>query len=355
MAKQVKIKDIAQMAGVSAGTVDRILHNRGNVSQASRDAVEKVLSSVGYKYNIHTSAVSLKKTYNIVVSIPTPEIGEYWGSIRHGIEHAINEYSDISINCTYCIYNQFDIYSCRDAYARIMDNSPDAVIIGPTFIQETNDLCRVLDQAKIPYVFVDSVIEDTSPTATFTTNQYSCGFLLGKLLNSITPEGSELAIFRTQRIGNQSANNTVERKKGFDDYFSKYAPEVTLHTSSFSIMSPEENERSILDFLREHPEVRGIGVLNSRGHVVADILHRNHIDDVKIVTFDMTTNNTRCVRSGSIYALLCQRPEMQGFMSVKSLIRKLLYNIKDMKAHHMMPIDIIMRENIDYHLDFYEL
>ena len=52
MAKQVKIKDIAKMAGVSAGTVDRILHNRGKVSKASREAVEKVLSEVDYKYNI---------------------------------------------------------------------------------------------------------------------------------------------------------------------------------------------------------------------------------------------------------------------------------------------------------------
>ena len=66
MAKQVKIKDIAKMAGVSSGTVDRILHNRGNVSAASREAVEKALQETGYRYNIHTSAVSLKKTYKIV-------------------------------------------------------------------------------------------------------------------------------------------------------------------------------------------------------------------------------------------------------------------------------------------------
>ena len=50
MAKQIKVKDIAQMAGVSAGTVDRVLHKRGNVSAKSREAVEKVLSEVGYKY-----------------------------------------------------------------------------------------------------------------------------------------------------------------------------------------------------------------------------------------------------------------------------------------------------------------
>ena len=30
------IKDIARMAGVSAGTVDRVLHNRGDVSPKSK-------------------------------------------------------------------------------------------------------------------------------------------------------------------------------------------------------------------------------------------------------------------------------------------------------------------------------
>ena len=55
------------MAGVSAGTVDRILHRRGNVSAAKREAVEAVLGKVGYKFNIHTSAVSLKRGYHFEV------------------------------------------------------------------------------------------------------------------------------------------------------------------------------------------------------------------------------------------------------------------------------------------------
>ena len=182
MARQAKIKDIARMAGVSAGTVDRILHNRGNVSESSRKAVEKVLDEVGYRFNIHTSAVSLRKEYNIIISMPTASLGEYWGSIQEGIEHALHEYSDISIDCRYSFYNQFDVYSCRAAFDSIIGCSPDAVIIGPTFIEETKELCSRLADKDIPFVFVDSVIEGTSPIATFTTDQYACGFLLGKML-----------------------------------------------------------------------------------------------------------------------------------------------------------------------------
>ena len=42
------IKDFARMAGVSAGTVDRVLHNRGDVSPQSKAKVQKVLDEIHY-------------------------------------------------------------------------------------------------------------------------------------------------------------------------------------------------------------------------------------------------------------------------------------------------------------------
>lgn len=50
--KNYTIKDIARMAGVSAGTVDRVLHNRGDVSAASREKVQKVLDEIDYHPNM---------------------------------------------------------------------------------------------------------------------------------------------------------------------------------------------------------------------------------------------------------------------------------------------------------------
>ena len=51
--KNYKIKDIAAMAGVSVGTVDRVLHNRGDVSEKSRKKVEQVLEKILYLSLIH--------------------------------------------------------------------------------------------------------------------------------------------------------------------------------------------------------------------------------------------------------------------------------------------------------------
>ena len=53
--KRITVKDIATLAGVSKGTVDRVLHNRGEVSEASREKVMKIARQIGYKPNVHAS------------------------------------------------------------------------------------------------------------------------------------------------------------------------------------------------------------------------------------------------------------------------------------------------------------
>ena len=49
--KKYTIKDIAHLAGVSKGTVDRVLHKRGKVSKKSYQRVEKVLMDTEFAYS----------------------------------------------------------------------------------------------------------------------------------------------------------------------------------------------------------------------------------------------------------------------------------------------------------------
>ena len=68
--KNYTIKDIARMAGVSAGTVDRVLHNRGDVSAASLEKVRKVLDEISYQPNMFAIGLAAKKRYSTVSIIP---------------------------------------------------------------------------------------------------------------------------------------------------------------------------------------------------------------------------------------------------------------------------------------------
>lgn len=348
MAKQIKIKDIAIRAGVSVGTVDRVIHNRGKVSQKNKEIIEKVLQEVGYKSNIHASAISLKKSFRIIIITPTPNDGEYWSSTYKGFNHALEEYYDIQIECLFHTYNQFDVDSSRKTFEQVMAAECDAVIIAPTFEEECLNLCNTLDERKIPYIFVDSMIENANPIATYMTDQNACGHMVGRLLDILTPKDSGLAIMETHRMGNKSSKNTTERKKGFYEYIQK-ADDRKIKEIEFTTMYPEENEKTIISFLKENPDIKGIAIMNSRSYIVAEILAANGINDISIVSFDLTSQNAKMLEQGYISFLLCQHPELQGFSAIEHMIEYLLYKKEKYSSGSTIPIDIIMKENLPFY------
>ena len=51
--ENITIKDIAARAGVSTGTVDRVLHKRPNVSKTALEKVNKALEELDYRPNMY--------------------------------------------------------------------------------------------------------------------------------------------------------------------------------------------------------------------------------------------------------------------------------------------------------------
>ena len=354
MREKIRIKDIARLAGVSAGTVDRVLHNRGHVSPEARLAVDAVLEQVDYRPNLHLSGISMRRTYTLVVTVPEFKAGEYWEQFYHGVQHALRVFENIKLDCRFLYYNQFDLYACRAVFERIAALSPDGVILGPTFRDEALYLTALLEERAIPYVYVDSSIEGTCPLASYTPDLFTCGYLTGKLLDLITPAEAEYVLFQVVRVGDASSNTTLLRKQGFVTYLRETGQLQRLHRVPFSVSEPERNETLIGDFFERHPAVRGAAVLNSRTSVIADYLQRRGVDRVKLIGIDLTEANVRALKEGQVDFLLGQRPEQQGYLSVKTLIQYLIYGTK-VRVENRMPVDIVTRENIDLYREFGEI
>lgn len=351
MQRKIRIKDIAEMAGVSAGTVDRILHNRGNVSESARIAVEKVLKKVNYKPNIHISGLSLKRKYKVVIATPHVMEGEYWESIHSGIRHALEEFENIRIQCLTYTYNQYDIYSCKEVHEQIAQIDADAVIIGATFKDVTVRLTKQLEERGIPYIFVDSPLENTSPLAYFTSDHYVCGYLVAKLITSIITVGTDIGMLQAVRIGDESANTSILRKQGFNDYLVEKNIANNIWKIPFTAMEPEKFDQQLAEFFQTHRNIGGVVVLNSRGGLVADYFSRNEISNIRLVCLDLTAPNIRGLKNGCIDFLIGQEPEHQGFLAMKTLIEYLIYR-KPVKVDNYTQLDILTRETVDYYNQF---
>ena len=51
----ITISDVARAARVTNGTVDRVLHERGEVSKKTREKVLRVIEELGYQPNVYAS------------------------------------------------------------------------------------------------------------------------------------------------------------------------------------------------------------------------------------------------------------------------------------------------------------
>ena len=80
--ERIRIKDIAKMADVSVGTVDRVIHGRSGVSEASRKRVEEILEKLNYQPNMYASALASNKKYAFACLLPQHETGEYWTEVE---------------------------------------------------------------------------------------------------------------------------------------------------------------------------------------------------------------------------------------------------------------------------------
>ena len=339
------------MAGVSAGTVDRVLHNRGNVSDTARKAVEKVLKKVDYKPNIHISSLSIKRTYDIVVTTPENFKGEYWEKVHDGIRRAQEFYERLSINLIFLTYDQYTIYSCQDVFTRILLMSPDAVIIGPTYQDESVQFAKKLKEKEIPFVFLDSSVENCKPLAFYTADHHLCGALMTKLLLSLVDKQSDIAVLQAKRIGEQSANTSLLRREGVFNYLEEVGYKKEVLMLPFNAYDSVRNERDIVKFFHENKNVKGVIVLNSKGNVVANILDNHGIGDVKIVSIDLTDSNVEALKKDQIDFLIDQHPDYQGYMAMKSLLEFLVLKLEPEQANYM-PLNIVTKETVDLQLDF---
>ena len=106
---KITLKDVARMAGVSRGTVDRVIHNRGDVSKQSYDDVMRIIKDIGYEPNIYASILAHDKPRVIVVLLPDFRPGEYWDMASRGASLAKEYARTFHVNIETVTYDQYDL------------------------------------------------------------------------------------------------------------------------------------------------------------------------------------------------------------------------------------------------------
>lgn len=73
----IRIKDIAARAGCSIGTVDRVIHKRGKVSEPVKKRILEIIKELDYKPNVNARVLASKNPLNLGILLPAYEKEKY--------------------------------------------------------------------------------------------------------------------------------------------------------------------------------------------------------------------------------------------------------------------------------------
>ena len=351
---KIRIKDIATLAGVSEGTVDRVIHNRGDVSAKSFEAVTKVLEEMNYSPNLLARSLASKKQYRFVCIFPKHKPTDYWESIDKGFDQAALDFIHYNVHIEKHYFNQYDVNSFISVANEILQNEPDAVFLAPIFREETITFTTELVSRKIPFSFIDSMIEDTDFLTYYGQNSFQSGYIAAKMILSSLPAKSQIIVIRTQRKGSVS-NQTLSRNKGF----MKYIQENNL-VDNFEIINVEFNNENeianrdlLMDVFEKHSNIKAIITFNSKVYRIARHLEVLNHTNVRLIGYDLLDQNVVYLQQGIITCLIAQRPDKQAYFSVRDMCRQLIFKQEINKINYV-PIDILLKENIEYYMNFNE-
>ena len=339
------------MAGVSVGTVDRVLHKRGRVSEDSQKKVETALKNIDYQPNLIARSLASKKVCRLLAIIPSFQSGDYWSIVYSGITKAAREFANYHFEIQPFFFNQYDHSSFDLALKEIQKETYQGVIIATLFKESSLELAHKLDKQSIPYILIDAYIENTNCIAYYGTDSYASGFLGGRLLFKQIQPDDNIILFNIIQKRNCESPQVSMRKKGFHDYLSKAGYTGKIYPAPISAESPEKNKSALSALSKNRQKIKAGIIFNSRVHLAAEYFLKQKTDDFFLIGYDTTEANIPYLKNETVSHLIAQRPEVQGYNSVKTLFYHLSLH-QPVKKINYMPIDILVKENIDYYNNY---
>ncbi|QNM84921.1 LacI family DNA-binding transcriptional regulator [Polaribacter pectinis] len=342
--KKYTIKDIAKLADVSKGTVDRVIHKRGKVSTKALEKVNAVLNEIDYKPNLLARSLKNTKEYHICVVLPDYKEDSFWLPCYEGIQEAINEFASFGVFIEPFLFNPNDVASFVTVNNKVLKLSPNAVLLTPLFYKETIKIATSYAASNIIVSKFNNQLEIENTTNFVGQDLFKSGRVAASLMKIIVPNNSNIAIIHIDEDFN-NAIHMQEKEKGFRAYFNELKESnYQITTYGFKNIDLKEKINHVLNL---NKNLVGIFVTTSKTYSVAEFTKGK---DIKIIGYDLLNENIRYLKSNHIDFLIHQNPKKQVYLGLTYLVEHLLFN-KKIPAKSLLPIDIVNTENLETYLE----
>lgn len=349
MPDKIRIKDIAKSAGVSVGTVDRVLHHRPNVSEIARKKVENALKECNYRPNVYASALAYNKSYTFCVLLPKHDQIAYWEEIEEGIRKAGEARKDFNIHVTILYFDRFNDSSFNDIASKCLSKNPNGVVIVPTTKDVTRNFTDKLHEANIPFVMLDSYMAELNPLAFFGQDSISSGYFAARMLMLVANNDHEIMLMKVTKDGKVVSQQQCNREVGFRNYMRNHFPSVNIIQLELPFYGNKSTYKQLFEqYFKSHPQTHHCITLGSKAHLLGDFILKTNRQNIHVAGYDMVEKNIECMRRGSISFLIAQHAFQQGFSCIDTLFKAIVLK-ETVQTVNYMPIELLMQENVNFY------
>ena len=191
----VTMKDIAAVANVSIGTVDRALHNRGRIAPEVQERILFIAKQMNYQKNMTASSLSISdKHYKIAVVLHVHQ-NDFYKDILKGITRAKKEISDFGIKVEIYYCNDFDAEAQLQLIDTAIANGASAMAIVPIDHPRISQKLAQLHEEHFPVLFLSSILRNTPCVSAVRCNYANSGFIAAGLVRILARDITKVLVF----------------------------------------------------------------------------------------------------------------------------------------------------------------
>ena len=343
MERVVTLKDIAEAAGVGKGTVDRVLHNRGRVSEETRQRVLQCVQELGYKPNMAARMLAKRKVYRIAVTFHNME-KEFWDQVLEGIDRAEAEYRQLGVEVHRFILPEMNLEAQEKIILKVIEERFDALAIVPYY---SKGITEALEKAAAAGIKIIVFNNDEKCTGSIYVgdNTRQSGRTAGRMMSLIAPRGARYAVAVP---GIEIMASLDLRYKGFREIVDKARPDMHMVELINANNDYSKAYTRVKELLSENAidAIYATNVISLEAARAVEECRR--ANQIRIVGHDLIPSVQEAMRKGLIDVSIGQEPSRQGYLAVSLLCRQLLQE-EELKEDVYTNIVIAVSENEGYY------
>lgn len=310
------IKEIAEKSGVSRGTVDRVLHDRGRVSKEVKERVLAVAEFLDYEPNRAGLILASRKRQKKVGAL-CPSLGNaFFDEVIDGMRKAEEEFKDLGFSLVIKEVKGYEPAVHIEALNALEKEKVCGLAVASI---EDKEVINRLDELDLPVIAFNSDLECKTKLCYVGSEYKEKGKINADLLKLAKPEGAKTVIIK----GSESMRGHNEVVSAFLEELEDYSLNLISVLDSYD---DDDTAFKVLNkTLDEHPEVDAVFISTAGVEGCMKALGERK---PLVFTSDDTPLIKEYIKEGRILWTVCQSPFEQGYQAVKKLFDYLIDGLK---------------------------